>query len=368
MLNGSLQVPRLGLDIDQLTLISRSDNANKLNFHLDARSGGGKLAVDGLTLLDRATGWPTEISIKGDQFEVSSIPEARVMASPDLKIKLKNRSIDITGTVLIPYAKLQPKDITQAASISSDTVIIGGEQQPEEKWLITTAVRLTLGDRVHFYGFGFEGRLGGSLLLKDEPGQLTTATGVITIPEGNYRAYGQRLEIEHGRILYTGGPLTNPGLDLRAVRKVNEVTAGLNVKGSLSQPQLEIFSSPAMSQTDALAYIILGRPLETATSEEGNTMAKAALALGLSGGDQIARGLGDRFGLDDMRVESSDSGDQASLVVGRYLSPKLYASYGVGLIESINTITLRYQISNKWQVKAESGEAQGADILYTFER
>jgi translocation and assembly module TamB len=368
LLNGELQIPRLGLNIEKLTLSSRSDNDRTLNFHLDARSGGGKLAVDGHTRLDRADGWPTEISIKGDKFEVSSIPEARVMASPDLKIKLKNRSIDISGNIDIPYAKLQPKDITQAATTSSDTVIIGGEQQPEEKWLITTEVRLTLGDRVHFYGFGFEGRLGGSLLLKDEPGQLTTATGVITIPEGNYRAYGQRLEVENGRIVYTGGPLTNPGLDLRAVRKVSDITVGLTVRGSLNQPQLEIFSSPAMSQTDALAYLILGRPLESANSEEGNTMAKAALALGLSGGDQIARGLGDRFGLDDMRVESSDTGDQASLVVGRYISPKLYASYGVGLIESINTLTLRYQISNKWQIKAESGEAQGADILYTFER
>ncbi|MBL7003881.1 MAG: translocation/assembly module TamB domain-containing protein [Gammaproteobacteria bacterium] len=97
-------------------------------------------------------------------------------------------------------------------------------------------------------------------------------------------------------------------------------------------------------------------------------MAKAALALGLSGGDRIARTIGDRFGLDEMRVESNDSGDQASLVIGRYLSPRLYVSYGVGLIESVNTLSVRYKISEKWQLKAESGEYQGADILYTFER
>ena len=288
--------------------------------------------------------------------------------SPDLQIQVKNRSIDIKGNVHIPYAKLQPKDVTQAETVSGDTVIIGGEQPAEEKWLINTAVRLTLGDRVHFYGFGFEGRLGGNLLLQDEPGQLTTARGEITVPEGVYRAYGQRLEIENGRVLYTGGPLSNPGLDLRAVRKVNDVIAGIHLKGSLSQPQLEIFSTPAMAQTDALAYIMLGGPIENASSEDGAVMAKAALALGLSGGDYIARTLGDRFKLDEMRIESSDEGDQAELVVGQYLSPKLYASYGVGLIERINTLTLRYQISKKWQLKVESGGYQGADMLYTFER
>jgi len=55
-------------------------------------------------------------------------------------------------------------------------------------------------------------------------------------------------------------------------------------------------------------------------------------------------------------------------VVGRYLSPRLYVSYGVGLVEAFNTLTLRYKISSQWQIKAESGEYQGADILYTIER
>ena len=97
-------------------------------------------------------------------------------------------------------------------------------------------------------------------------------------------------------------------------------------------------------------------------------LSQAALALGLSGGDRIARSIGDRFGFDEMRIESSSSGDQASLVVGRYLSPRLYVGYGVGLIESINTFNLRYKVTERWQLEAESGEHQGADLFYRFER
>lgn len=366
--DGKFQIPRLGLNIESFTLNSHSDNTDRYNYRFDAHSGDGDLTISGSTRLDRAAGWPTEINIRGSDFEASRTPEARLLITPDLQIKLKDRRIDIGGKVHIPYAKLQPKDVSRAETVSSDTVIIGGERDSEEKWLIHTAVRLTLGERIHFYGFGFEGRLGGNLLLQDEPGQLTSATGEITVPEGVYRAYGQRLEITDGRILYTGGPLTNPGLDLRAVRKVDTVTAGIHLKGSLTQPQLEIFSNPAMSQTDALSYIILGGPMEKASSEDSSMMAKAALAIGLSGGDTIARSIGDELGLDDMRIDSSDKGDQAALVVGRYLSPKLYASYGVGLLDQVNTLTLRYQISPKWQLKIESGGYQGADILYTIER
>jgi len=366
--NAALRIPRLGLKIDRISFEGKSDALKRLNFHLAAHSGEGELAIEGKTLLDRQAGWPTQISVKGQEFEASRIPEARILVSPDLNVQIQKRDIRIEGNVHIPYAKLQPKDITTAAKVSADTVIVGEEQLPLEKWAVFTKVRLTLGDRVNFYGFGFEGRFGGNLLLEDSPGQLTRATGELTVPEGRYRAYGQRLDVEHGRLLYTGGPLSNPGIDLRAVRHINDVTAGLKVHGSLNQPKIELFSIPAMGQTDTLSYLMLGRPIETSSDEEGAMMAKAVLALGLSGGDRLARSLGDRFGLDEMRVESSASGDQASLVMGRYLSPKLYVSYGVGLLEAFNTFTLRYQISDKWQLKGESGEYQGADLLYTIER
>lgn len=366
--DGALNIPRLGLKITQLNLSADTDGLDKIKFKLSAHSGDGNLTIQGQTLVDSANGWPTEITIKGEQFTVAKITEAHVIISPDLQTTIKNHTIETKGKVHIPYANLKPKDMTTADRISDDAVIVGGELTTEKKWLIYNKIRVTLGERVNFFGFGFEGRFAGSLLLEDEPGQLTRATGEITIPEGRYRAYGQRLDVESGRVLFTGGPLTNPGLDLRAVRHVNGVTAGLHVKGSLNQPQIELFSVPSMGQSDALSYLLLGRPMESSTSEEGSMMAKAALALSLSGGDHVARVLGDKFGLDEMRVESSDNGDQASLAVGRYLSPKLYVSYGVGLIEAINTLTVRYQISSKWQLKAESGEAQGADIFYTIER
>lgn len=368
LVKGEFRVPRLGLSIKPLSLTAKTDGANKIMLQANAHSGEGELSIQGDTTLDRSAGWPTRIAIKGKHFEVSQIPEARVLISPDLLITVQHNLINIDGTIDIPNAKLQPKDISTATRVSDDVVIIGGEQQAQQKWLVTTRVRVTLGERVNFYGFGFEGRFGGNLLIEDTPGQLTRATGEINIPEGTYRAYGQRLEVEHGRLIYTGTPLSNPGLDIRAVRHINNVTAGLKVFGSLNHPQIELFSIPAMGQTDALSYLVLGRPMETTSSDDGAVVAKAALAFGLSGGDRLARLLGDRFGLDEMRIESNDTGDQASLVVGRYLSPKLYVSYGVGLIEAINTFAVRYTISDNWQLKAESGEAQGADIFYTIER
>jgi translocation and assembly module TamB len=366
--DGSLLVPGLGLSIDSIQLTGTTEAAGRFDFKFAAQSGDGSLSIEGDTLLDAKSGWPTTMHIKGDNFEVSRIPEARVRVTPDLTIRVQNRTIDIEGEITVPYAKLQPKDITMAERVSNDTIVIGDEDSPESRWTISTRVSVILGERVTFFGYGFEGHLGGRLFIEESEGQPTRGTGTIKVIEGRYRAYGQRLDIENGRLLFTGGPVTNPGLDLRAVRRSDAVITGIIVKGRLEQPHLELFSIPAMGQTDILSYLLLGRPMENTSGEEGATMTKAALALGVVGGDSMARSIGDRFGLDEMRVESDDRGDQASLVVGRYLSPKVYVSYGVGLVESINTLNLRYHVSERWRLEVSSGENHGADILYTIER
>jgi translocation and assembly module TamB len=205
-------------------------------------------------------------------------------------------------------------------------------------------------------------------VVEEQTGLPTRATGEIRVKNGRYRAYGQRLDIEQGRLVFSGGSLSEPGLDIRSVRVIDDITVGIRATGSINKPQLELFSTPAMGQTDILSYLLLGRPLENASDKDAQAMAKAALALGLSGGDRLVRSLRERFGLDEMRVESSANGDQASLVIGRYLSPRLYVSYGIGLIEAFNTFVVRYQISNRWQLKAESGESHSADLIYSIER
>jgi autotransporter translocation and assembly factor TamB len=364
----SFEIPRLGLKIDQIKLLGKSDEQNNFDFKLSAHSGDGQLSIEGSSKLDAASGWPSNIHIKGENFEVARIPEATVTASPDLEFTIAKRSVVIEGDLVIPYAKLEPRDVSTATKVSSDTVIIGGEQAEEQPWEITTRVNLILGEKVTFFGFGFEGRLGGRLLVEESPDQLSRGTGEITIQEGRYRAYGQRLDVNDGRVLFTGGALDNPGLDLQALRKVDEVTVGLKILGRLQQPEIELFSDPTLGETDMLSYLLFGRPMDETSGTEGNAMGQAALALGLAGGDNLARRLGDRFGFDEVRVESNDTGDQASLVIGRYLSPELYVSYGVGLMESINSINLRYQLSERWHLEAESGEYQGADVLFSIER
>ncbi|HUF76575.1 MAG TPA: translocation/assembly module TamB domain-containing protein, partial [Longimicrobiales bacterium] len=234
---------------------------------------------------------------------------------------------------------------------------------------IIPRVRVTLGDSISVQGFGFTARPRGTLLLSEGPGATLVGTGEVTVTGGRYRAYGQDLTIERGRILFASSPLDDPGLDVRASRTAGDgVVAGLDVSGTLGQPEVAVFSEPAMPQSDALAYIVLGRPLGAASTAEGNRVASAAASLGLRRGDVLAGRIAQRFGLSDARIEADGPLDQAALVAGKYLSPRLYVSYGVGLIEPVSTFRMRYLLSGRWTLTAESGSSAGADLQYRIER
>jgi translocation and assembly module TamB len=233
---------------------------------------------------------------------------------------------------------------------------------------VTARVRVLLGDSVSFKGFNFTADLGGDLLVVSVPRRPATGSGTITIKDGHYKAYGQDLTISDGRLRFAGGPVDNPGLDIRATRTAEDsVTAGVKIAGTLKAPQVTIFSDPPMSQGRALQYLVLGHPLGQSGGSQGSLASQAASSLGLRGGNLLASTLGRGVGLDQARIETKGDLQQASFVAGKYLSPNLYVSYGIGLFDPVSTLRLRYLLSSKWTLQAETGEATGADLLFRIE-
>jgi len=152
------------------------------------------------------------------------------------------------------------------------------------------------------------------------------------------------------------------------VRRVGEVTAGIAVQGTLNKPVLTLFSMPSMNQEDILAYLLIGRPLSGATGSEGNFLYNAALKAGLKGGGFIASRIGARFGLDELTVETGAAAEESSLVLGKYLSPRLYVSYGIGLFQPTYVFRVLYELSNRWSLQSEHGPESGADLFYKIEK
>lgn len=364
--DGSLDLYRLNLSLRDAELLARL-RENTLSLTGEARVGDGRLSLDGnLSWRDgRAAG---RMDLKGENLLVADVPELRLTASPDIEFRIDGRSLAAEGEVQIPSARIEPRDLRTAADTSADARIVGEQAAQERSSLdVRSRIRVTLGDDVRLDAIGLSGQLTGSVTAITGVEEIDLGRGEISVESGKYEAYGQKLDIVRGRLLYDNTPLADPGLDVQAEKKIAEVTVGLNVRGTLRNPRLSFYSDPSMPQSQILSYMLIGKPIDEAGSQEVATVGAARENLALQGGGLIASQLGRRIGIEEVTVESSGQ-DDTSLVLGKFFSPRLFVSYGISLTEAINTLKIRYTISDRWVLKTEAGEQQSADLEFTIER
>ncbi len=369
--NGSFLLPDLGLELHEITLQAITRQSSELLLQGSARSGPGRLSISGEFDFDSLREWRTRIRLQGKDVEVARIPEAKVIASPDLVVQMEPRKIQISGHIEIPRAKIKLPEKQGLVQVSPDVVVIGGDQedpQQQKRWSTATTIALKLGKKVEVRGHGFEGRIAGQLAIIESPDRPAIAQGELEIHDGSYKIYGQKFNIDEGRLMYAASPLNNPGLQFRVVRKRPDVEAGVMVFGRLKKPELQLFSTPPMDDSDILAYILIGKPLREASSSEGDRINQAARSLQLAGGTWLAKRLGKELDIEEVSIESGSGGDGASLVLGKYLSPRLYVQYLIGLTEGGNILRARYEINKNWLLESESGHQSGVDLLFTMER
>ncbi|SEP90468.1 translocation and assembly module TamB [Ectothiorhodospira magna] len=368
-----LEVPDLGITLDEMALTLTHQGSERLQFDGTVRSGPGRLALNGQVIMDADRGYPVTLTLRGDRFQAARRPDVTLMISPDLQLTVLGERLIVTGDITVPEASITLVELPQQAiSVSRDEIIIDSDHGEAPLPLqVIARIRLILGDQVRISGFGLNARLGGNVMVQETPGMSTRLVGDIRVIEGRYKAYGQDLTVERGVILFQGPP-DNPGLNLRALRQVpaHDVVVGLEIAGTLDAPRSRVFSDPPMEDSDALSFLVTGRPLSGARGEtDANAILSAIAMYGIEQGGFITDRIGRQLGLDEFTVDTGTELEGAALMMGRYLSPRLYLRYAVGLFERSTTVMLNYQLSRTLSLETRSAaDAQSMDLIYRRER
>jgi translocation and assembly module TamB len=370
-IQGLLLLRDAQIDLYQVNLSLR-DLTLDAKFNADALDLSGQSRIgDGVTQFHGRLAWRNRepfgaLHFEGKNLRLVNVPEARIEASPNLDFKLEGRRMEITGEVEVPLARLEPADLANAVLVSNDERMVGAPlTDPAQRWIVVSDIRLSLGDNVRVNSLGLNAKLGGSITLRTDESQISRGQGELNVVEGKYAYLGRLLDIERGKLIFNNGPVGDPGIDLRAQKVYADITAGLNVRGSLRNPRLTFFSEPAIPQSQIASLILAGGSLESVQNSTRTGAARNDLLA--QGGAILAQQLGSRVGIEDVGIES-DLSNETSLVLGKYLSPRLYVSYGISLAEAINTLKLRYTIGDRWTLKTEAGKARSADIVYTIRK
>ncbi len=377
-------------------------------FQLDAHLEGDEVRIDAF----RATSGPGQLSgtavirtahgrvtgyrgtIDGDRFRVVYLPELQMLCTPHLTFDGTPERLTVRGDVKLPELMVTGPPGHATVTPSEDVVIEGAPQEEQSSpFALAGQVRVEFGDHVLVKTEGIDAQMGGTVDLTFHDLRHVTSRGEIRVLKGRYKTYGVDLDIERGRLFYTGGPVAQPTLDILALRTVGDVKAGVTVAGTLRSPVVKLYSQPTMPDVDILSYIVLGQPMGSG-GEKANLMAQAAGVLLSTGQSVVLQDqIKQRLGLSTLEIQSG-SGETGShmgytpvqvtppgsapattstgvaetiLTVGKYLTPSLYVSYGRSIFTGSNLVRLRYNFFRQWEVEAQTGGESGVDLYYKLD-
>ncbi|WP_368894070.1 autotransporter assembly complex protein TamB [Kluyvera ascorbata] len=379
LLFGQMQLN--GIDVDgnfmpfdmQPSQITMNFNGASSTLQGDIRTQQGQISLNGDADWRQIDNWRARIAAKGSRVRITVPPMVRLDVSPDIAFNATPSLFTLDGNVDIPWARIVVKEVPESAvGVSSDEVMLNSDLKPEKTQSasipINSNLNIHVGNNVRLDAFGLKARLTGDLKVAQDK-QGLGLNGQINIPEGRFHAYGQDLIVRKGELLFSGPP-DQPLLNIEAIRNPesteNDVIAGVRVTGTADQPKAEVFSDPAMSQQEALSYLVRGQGLDSGQSDSA-AMTSMLIGMGVAQSGQLVGKIGETFGVSNLALDTQGVGDSSQVVVSGYVLPGLQVKYGVGIFDSLATLTLRYRLMPKLYLEAVSGVDQALDLLYQFE-
>ncbi|MCF6262148.1 MAG: translocation/assembly module TamB domain-containing protein [Xanthomonadales bacterium] len=344
-LEGSIAINDVGLTYTPLGIeISKLNLKGNLQSHRNSILEGSFIVGEGqgdiqVGIDNSGAKTKLDLRITGTDLQLLNAPGLKLKITPDLALVLSEDQLSIEGSIEIPSARITPPPgVISSTPLSDDVVVTGLETivvvVEEEKTLplsIHGSVKVSLGDDVHFEMASIETQLTGRLdLLFEGDSPMPTARGSIQLVDGFFRQYGQNLNFLNSEIRFDGKAASNPVLDIYAVRHIfadPEVKlAGIHISGRPDDIRLKLYTDPETDQESAVAYLATG-----GSFDHGN-------------------GVG-------------------SLNIGTYIYPKLFVSYGIGLFDTGNEVSARYELTGNWAVQGTSADSgSGVDVLYSIDR
>jgi len=349
----------------------------QVEFH----GASGILSATGQIKLDEANP-DLAVNVRADKLELFATPDRQLQLSGQATVRNAGAEsgVAIDGNVKVDRALFDLPE-SPAPELSSDVHIVKqdgtevslhkppGEQLPKQAQQPSGAAQLhahidiDLGDAFRFKGAGADLGLSGKVLATSSPGQPLRAVGNVNVTPGStYTAFGRKLSVDSGFFTFNG-PIDNPGINILALRRNQEVEAGVQVSGTVQAPVAKLVSEPTVADNEKLSWLLFGHGTDTgANLGQQSTMNEAFALLGNAGGKRIAQTLG----LDEVSIGQSEVGltDPQVVTLSKALSERIVLGYEQGLTSAASVFKVTLNLSRFWSVAVHTGAVNGATLLY----
>jgi translocation and assembly module TamB len=364
----SVHVPPYGIYLsDGVLRASLAGEAVKIE-ELSLRGGEGRFVASGaVPLANGAQG--AALRWTAERLQVLARPDMRLVVSGDGSAALEERRVALAGKLLVINGYLE-RGLDRLPTLDPDIVVAGSKAQAEpvrNRVPLDLALLVDLGRNFKVREAGFDGLLRGEVHLATAKDGDLRAFGRISAADATYRAYGRTLEVDPGVVIFDG-PLRNPGLQIEAWRRNQEVPAGVRVSGTLQQPRVELLSDPPLPEGSKLSWLVLGRaPGEASGADLALLQTAASAMLGRGDSVPITTRIADAVGLDELAVRGSSQMESRVVALGKRLSDRLYLTYeqGVGAAAQ-NLVKIDLSLTERISLRGQTGTTSGGGIYYRY--
>jgi len=362
---------------DGIVRIALSHNLvdfQQVEFH----GASGTLRATGRVRLDGAEPDLTA-SIVADKLELFAAPDRNLSLTGSATVA--NAGVQggmaINGKFVVDHALFDMPE-QSAPKLGDDVVVVRpdgtvagerprpvpGSNKPIGPFAPRANIDISLGNSFRFRGQGADLGLTGTITAMSAPNLPLRAVGNVRVTPGStYTAFGRKLNIENGFFTFNG-PVANPGLNILAMRRNQQVEAGVQVTGTVQFPVAKLVSEPNVPDNEKLSWLLFGHGTDQGNNlGQQSTMTTALALLGSASGKRIAQ----TFGLDEFSIGRSEVGltDPQVVMVSKAINEWLVIGYEQGLQSASNAIKATVNLTRYWSVAAYGGTFDGLTLLYT---
>jgi len=198
---GRISIPLLGIHPEKIALQATLDGNKMVILSGHLQSGKGTANMTGTLDLNHAD-LPLDLTVQGSHLQAVNLSEYKIIISPDLTINFTYPLLQVTGKVLIPDAKITPKDFSETQTLPNEVVFVN-QAKPAPTFSLNTLlqIHLNLGENVSIQYDKLQTQLSGEILITKDADSPAIASGELYTVDGTYTAYGKKLAIETGRLI-----------------------------------------------------------------------------------------------------------------------------------------------------------------------
>ncbi len=223
------------------------------------------------------------IKIKGENILMNNTQNIKLIASPNITLSLNNY-LNILGKIDIPEAKFNIQDDNEV-KLPNDIIISNYYDENKSNFMVLgpkTSLTINLLDDITIGMQKISSKIRGSILLNVNNDNQMLATGTIETYNGSFSAYGQKLDIARGKLIYDKDPLDSPWINIEATRSINldsnddirsleNIIVGIIISGHISSPDITLFSNPNKYTENEILSLLLTGSLSSMINDDGTT-------------------------------------------------------------------------------------------------